>query len=59
MKDKYYDKYGIDSLEHLKIAADARCDFFITTNETLISDRKELEIVFQIKIRTPKEMNNL
>lgn len=56
MKEKYIDQYGIDSLPHLKIAKEAGCDMFITTNEEMLDDREELEQKFNIKIKRPDEV---
>ena len=56
MKKKYIDHYGIDSLPHLIEASRAGCDAFITINDPMLKDRKELEKKFKIKIRTPKEI---
>lgn len=56
MKDKYIDEYGLDSLPHLKIASENKCDIFITSNNNLLKDREELEKIFDIKIKTLKEM---
>lgn len=58
MKEKYIDKYGIDSLVHLKIASKSKSDYFITANKDLIKDRNELEKIFKIKIKTPEELIN-
>lgn len=54
---QYIDKYGIDSLPHLELASANKCDIFLTTNRAMLKDRKELEKIFNIKIRTPKEIN--
>jgi len=54
---KYIDRYGHDSMPDLRIAAENKCDIFLTTNEALLKDRKELEGAFDIKIRTPEEMS--
>ena len=59
MKTKYIDHYGIDSLPHLKIASENKVDYFVTTNKALLKDREELEKLFIIKIKTPKEMNKI
>ncbi len=56
MKEKYLDKYGNDSLVHLKIASENHSDFFATSNELILEDREELELLFNIKIRTAYEM---
>lgn len=56
MKKEYIDHYGCDSLPELKVAAKHGCDMFITSNESLLADRKELEKVFRIKIRRPDEL---
>jgi len=56
MESKYIDRYGIDSLPHLKIASDSQCDIFVTTNELLLRKRKQLEKKYHLKIRTPGEM---
>jgi hypothetical protein len=55
IKPEYIDHYGIDSLPHLREASAAGCDVFVTTNESLLEDRKLLESEYQIKIRTPEE----
>ena len=55
MKDKYIDQYGIDSLPNLKSAKIAGCEAFITINQGMLKDRKELERKFKIKILTPEE----
>jgi predicted nucleic acid-binding protein len=55
MKDKYIDQYGIDSLPNLKIAKLVGCKAFITINQGMLKDRKELERKFKIKIMTPEE----
>jgi hypothetical protein len=57
MKDKYIDKYGIDSLRHLMIGAKNGAKYFVTSNEELLKDRDELEKHFRIKIRTLAEMS--
>jgi hypothetical protein len=56
MRDKYLDHYNIDSLPHLRRAAKCKSEYFITSNEDMIEDRDELEIRFNIKIRTPSEI---
>jgi predicted nucleic acid-binding protein len=56
MKDKYLDKYGNDSLKHIKAATQSGADVFVTNNTNLLKDRVELEKKFKIKIRTPIEM---
>jgi len=56
MKDKYIDQYGIDSLPHIKEAVAAKCDVFVTINQSVLGDRKELEKKFGIKIATPEEI---
>ena len=56
VKDKYIDKYGMDSLIQLRIASKHRCDIFLTLNDEMIKDRDELEKKYNIKIRTLKEM---
>lgn len=56
MKDKYLDKYGNDSLKHIKVATQGGADVFVTNNTNLLKDRAELEKKFKIKIRTPIEM---
>lgn len=56
MKKEYIDKYGNDSLPHLKTASENNVDVFVTTCKPLIEDREELEVLFNIKIRTPIEM---
>jgi len=56
MQKEYIDKYGNDSLPHLKIASENNADAFVTTNAALLRDREELEVLFNIKIRTPIEM---
>jgi len=58
MKQKYIDQYGIDSLVHLKIASANRCDYFVTTNESLLQDKEELEKIFKIKIARPEELGH-
>jgi hypothetical protein len=58
MKAQYIDHYGIDSLPHLRKAAEMHCAMFVTTNQEMLDDRKELEVLFNIKIRTPEEMDN-
>ena len=59
MKEKYIDQYGIDSLPNLIIASENKLDVFLTLNEGLIEDREELEKRFNIKIRTPEELDAL
>lgn len=56
MKPRYIDHYGIDSLPNLRIAAAKKLDVFVTTNQALLKDRRELEAIFKIKIRTPGEL---
>ncbi len=56
MEKEYIDHYGIDSLPHLIIASQNKMDVFITTNESLLRDREELEAKFKIKIRAPSEL---
>ena len=56
IKDEYIDKYGNDSLRHLKIASEAGNDFFVTNNKGMIKDREELEKKYGLKIKTAKEM---
>ena len=56
MKKEYLDHYGIDSLPHLKIASENRCECFVTSNKRLLADRQELEEAFGIRIRTPQEL---
>lgn len=56
MKDCYIDHYGIDSLPHLISAYDAGASHFLTTNQSLLDDREELQKTFNIKIVTPNEM---
>ena len=56
MKEEYLDQYGSDGLHHLKIASKTGCDVFLTTNESMLEDREELEQAYNIKIRTPEEM---
>lgn len=56
MKDKYLDKYGIDSLKHLELASINNCEIFLTLNEEILKDRKELEAKYNIKIRKPSEI---
>jgi hypothetical protein len=55
MKDHYIDQYGIDSLSNLKVASQTGCSFFLTLNEELLKDKKELEKIFNIKIITPND----
>lgn len=55
MKKEYIDHYGIDSLPHLKEASEARAEVFLTSNESLLADRTELEEIFDIRILTPEE----
>jgi len=56
MKQRYIDKFGNDSLTHLKIASENATDIFVTTNQGVLEDREELEKHFKIKIRTPIEI---
>jgi len=56
VKDKYIDQYGIDSLPNLIMASQNGMDCFLTINEDLLKDRKELEKVFNIKIISPGEI---
>jgi len=56
MKKQYIDHYGLDSLPNLIEASKNHCDIFATTNKALLKDRKELERIFKIRIRTPEEM---
>lgn len=55
MKDKYIDQYGIDSLPNLIVASNAGIEFFLTINEDMLKDKKELEKKFHIKIITPDD----
>ncbi len=57
MKEEYIDQYGIDSLKHLKVASKHNLDIFLTLNENLLEDREELEKEFNIKIRSPHQLN--
>ena len=56
MKDEYIDQYGIDSLPQLKEASQMKAQVFVTSNKSVLDDRKELEEAFSIKIRTPEEL---
>lgn len=53
MKDKYIDDYGLDSLPSLILAAKCGCNIFLTVNEDMLKDRKELQEKFHIKIVSP------
>ena len=58
MKNEYIDQYGIDSLIHLKLAKKSGADIFVTLNKELLKDRKELEQIFKIKIKSPEEITD-
>ena len=53
--DKMRDEYG-HSFVHLLEAHYANLDYFITVNEKIINNRKELEKRFKVPIRTPGEL---
>lgn len=55
IKDQYPDKNGYDSLKHLKIAVKNKCEIFLTNNQLMIKDRRQLEKYYDIKIMTLEE----
>lgn len=57
MKFEYIDQYGVDSLPQLRIASRNLCGIFLTSNESLLKDRVELEKAFNLRIMTPKEFS--
>lgn len=57
MKNKYIDQYGLDSLPKLIIASQNGMNIFLTLNKSMLKDREELEKKFNIKIRSPEELN--
>jgi hypothetical protein len=59
LRRSYMNLDGSSSLDELRVAVRAKADFFITTNKSMINDRDDLEKVFNILIRTPKEMNEI
>ena len=56
MKEKYIDQYGIDSLPNLIIASQGGMNVFLTINKGMLEDREELEKKFNIKIKSPEDL---
>lgn len=58
MKFNDLEQYDIESLTNLKIAKNVRAEFFVTSNQDILRDRKQLEKHFKIKIRSPEEVSH-
>ena len=60
MKDEYIDHYGIDSLPQLRHASQLNAQseeevVFVTSCQPLLTDREELQNLFNIRILTLEE----
>jgi len=56
---KKYEDYKGFTLVHLREAAKEKCDFFVTNDKQILDEKKRLEEIFDIRIVTFEEMNNI
>jgi hypothetical protein len=50
------DREDSESITNLRSASDLKAEYFVTSNELILHNRKSLEEYFKIKIRSPQEM---